>query len=546
MGREDFMVTTSQKKWILGALAAAFMSGGAQAQLTQNLTLHPKALALGNAVTADPPGIMAIHYNPAGLTKLDGRQLEVVLMNILLDIKATFTAPDGYEIFNIDGLETDPLTGDQRDPVANSTSHTHNVALYLPGFGILRTPPGPAVAPSAGISIKPPGSKLTFGNAFFLPMAAGFYRDEEDPGRYMPQATALQRTTYLSPTVGYEINDKWAVGAGIHISHMGLAVDQYMRAPNLLLGVAETLQTAFNCESGDEPLQPWLALCGGNVGPWDDIGVLSLNMQETVSPTYALGVLWEPTDWFTWGASYTSEADMNMKGTFQIQYTEDWSGFWQRLNNSVLGAISSAILSLPSGAPKEAGNVSMDLVYPQHFQTGVSVDVHPKLTVNVDVGWTDFKQWDAFDLRFDRNLEFLGAARILSTNATQSTLSLPMGFTDQWNWGFGLEFHATDRLDLRAGVEIRDSVIPDDQRQILAPFGGANLYSIGMGYRWDRDTEIDLNLSYLHSIETIPANGSCNLNCDNITNIIYNPYAGLDVKTSLRAILAGLSFRTKF
>ncbi len=540
------MVTTSLKKRMLGALLVASLSSGAQAQLAQNLTLHPKALALGNAVTADPPGIMAIHYNPAGLTKLDGRQLEVNLMNVYLDIDADFSAPEGYDIFGIDGLETDPMTGKQRDPVANSSSHTNNIALYLPGYGILRAPPGPAVAPSAGISINPPGSKLTFGNMFYLPMAAGYYRKKSDPGRYMPQAQAIQRTTYLSPTVGYKINDKWSVGAGIHISHMGLAADQYMRAPNLLLGVAETLQTAFNCETGNEPLQPWLALCGGNIGPWDDIGVLSLNMQETVSPTYALGVIWEPTEWFSWGASYTSEADMNMKGTFEIQYTEDWSGFWQRLNGSVLGAISSAILSLPSGAPREAGNVSMDLTYPQHFQTGVSLDVHPKLTLNADIGWTDFKQWDALNLRFDRNLEFLGAARILSPNATKNTLSLPLGFTDQWNWAFGMEFHASNRLDLRAGVEIRDSVIPDDQRQILAPFGDANLYSVGLGYRWDKDTEIDLNLSYLQSIETIPANGSCNLNCDNITNIIYNPYAGLDVKTSLRAVLAGLSFRTKF
>ena len=189
------MVITSLKKRMLGVLLATFVAGSAEAQLTQNLTLHPKALALGNAVTADPPGIMSIHYNPAGLTKLEGRQLEVVLMNIYLDIDADFSAPDGYEIFGIDGLETDPLTGKQRDPVANSSSHTNNVALYLPGFGILRAPPGPAVAPSAGVSINPPGSKLTFGNAFFLPMAAGFYRDKNDPGRYMPQATALQRTT---------------------------------------------------------------------------------------------------------------------------------------------------------------------------------------------------------------------------------------------------------------------------------------------------------------------------------------------------------------
>jgi long-subunit fatty acid transport protein len=163
------------------------------------------------------------------------------------------------------------------------------------------------------------------------------------------------------------------------------------------------------------------------------------------------------------------------------------------------------------------------------------------------VGWTDYSEWDAFTFVFDRNLEFLNAARILSPdNATSNSLSLPLGFKDQWNWAFGAEFHASSRLDLRAGVEIRDSVIPDDQRQVMAPFGGANLYSLGMGYRWDRDTEIDLSLSYLQSVESIPADTSCNLNCTGISNIIYNPYAGLDLKTSLRVVMAGLSFRTKF
>ncbi|WP_372964594.1 OmpP1/FadL family transporter [Marinobacter sp.] len=537
----------SYKRHILATMIAAGISCGAQAQLTQNLTLHPKALALGNAVTADPPGIMAIHYNPAGLTKLDGRQLEVNVLSIYMDIDADFIADEEYEIFGIKGLETDPLTGKQRDPVANTHSHTNNVALYLPGYGVLPLPPGPAVAPSAGISIKPPGSKLTYANAFYMPMAAGYARDDSDPGRYQPQNNAIQRTTYLSPTIGYEINDEWSVGAGIHLSHFGLAAEQYMRAPNMLLGVAEVLQDAFNCESGDEPLQPWLALCGGNIGPFDDIGAMSLNVQETVSPTYALGVMWEPTDWFRWGASYTSEADMNLKGKFEIQYTDDWAGFWQGLNGSVLGAITSAILSLPSGAPREAGNVSMNLVYPQHFQTGISVDVHPMLTLNTDIGWTDFAQWDALEFTFDRDLEFLNAARILSPdNATPNSLKLPMGFKSVWNWAFGAEFHVSSRLDLRAGVEIRDSVIPDDQRSIMAPFGGANLYSVGMGYRWDKNTEIDMNLSYLQSIETIPADSSCNVNCDNITNIIYNPYAGLEIKTSTRVVMAGLSFRTKF
>ncbi|PAV26768.1 long-subunit fatty acid transport protein [Tamilnaduibacter salinus] len=532
---------------LLGALVAGALSCNAQAQLTQNLAIHPKALALGNAVTADPPGVMAVHYNPAGLSKLDGRQLEVNLLALYLDLDADFIAPPGYEIFGIDGLEEDPVRGGQRDPVANTHSHTSTIALYVPGFGIQKLPNGPAMAPSAGISIKPPGSKLTFGNAFYLPQAGGWYRDSDDPGRFQPKATALQRTTYLSPTVAYEVNDEWAVGAGIHLSHQGIAADQNMRAPNMLLGVAEVLQDAFNCQDGEEPLAPWLQLCGGNVGPWDEIGAFNVDVQETISPTYNLGVLWEPTPWFRWGANYTSEADMNLKGQFAIQYTEDWSGFWQSVNSSILGAIGSAILSLPSGAPRESGNVSMDLTYPQHFQTGVSVKAFPWLTLNADLSWTDWAEWESFTFQFDRELEFLNAARILSPdNATPTSLRLPLNFEDEWTWGFGAELHVSSRLDLRAGVELRDSVIPDDQRQLLAPFGDTHMYGIGMGYQWDKDTHIDLSLSYLRTIETIPADTSCNINCDNITNIIYNPYAGLDVKTDLSVVSAGLSFRTRF
>ena len=47
---------------------------GCYAVLAENLTIgNAKALALGHAVTADPPGIDAIHFNPAGLAKIKGR-----------------------------------------------------------------------------------------------------------------------------------------------------------------------------------------------------------------------------------------------------------------------------------------------------------------------------------------------------------------------------------------------------------------------------------------------------------------------------------------
>lgn len=532
---------------LLQAIAFCGLTTPVMAQMTTNLVGPSKAMALGNAVTADTPGVYAIQYNPAGLTKLDGRQFQFNVTQAYMDIDADFIAPPGYEIFGIDGLEIDPDTGQQKDWVANNHSHTNTLALYIPGYGIQKLPRGPGVAPSMGFSIKSPGSKFTFGNAFYIPMIAGFYRDEGDPGKYMPKATALQRITYLSPTVGYEINDEWSVGFGVQFSHQAVAADQWMRAPNMLLGVAEILQDAFNCKSGNEPLAPFINLCGGNVGPWDDIGAMSLDLQETLSPTYSLGVMWEPNDWFSWGAAYYSDSDMKLKGTFELNYTEDWSGFWQSFNSSIIGAISAAILSMPSGAPREAGNVSMNLTYPQHFKTGISLKVHPKLTMNMDVGYYDWSTFDALNLKFDRNLEFLGAARILSPdNATANTLKLPLNWTDEWNIGIGFEHHVSSRLDLRFGAEIRDSITPDDQRSLIGVFGDAILWGAGFGYQWDKDTVLDMNISYLQSVEYIPANGSCNLNCDNLTNIVYNPYAGLDVKTSVRFAALGLSFRTKF
>ena len=75
------------------ALLTGLLAGSAQAQLAQNLFIDTKAMSLGNAVTADPVGIMDIHFNPGGLTKLDGRQMQFSLMNIMLSAEAEFSLP---------------------------------------------------------------------------------------------------------------------------------------------------------------------------------------------------------------------------------------------------------------------------------------------------------------------------------------------------------------------------------------------------------------------------------------------------------------------
>jgi long-subunit fatty acid transport protein len=79
------------------------------------------------------------------------------------------------------------------DPVANSNSRTLTPTMYLPGLGGMTDVPM-LVAPLAGLSINPPGSKFTFATNVYTPQALGYSRIR----------TAIRRAT---TGVGYRCSD---------------------------------------------------------------------------------------------------------------------------------------------------------------------------------------------------------------------------------------------------------------------------------------------------------------------------------------------------
>ena len=529
-----------------------FLSCLSNAQLGQSMLIDPKALSLGNAVTADPPGIASIHYNPAGLTRLDGRQISVSLLNVILKSKATFDLPEDYDgegqLLN---FAEDPVAGKESEAIAGA---------YIPGYGIFPLHLPVLALPSGGFSIKPPGSKFTFGNAVYMPMVAGFVKEgDENPGRYQAKQLAMQRLTYLSPSFGYKVSDELSLGAGFLVSHQGFGIQQDARGVNILLAATEMLQEAFGCEEGgggDDPLVPFISLCGGLVGPYKDIGTLTMNLENSLSLSYNLGLLWEPNDWFAWGMSYQSEAKDKLSGEFEMDYSRDFSGFFSGFRSSLFGAIIGAMFQLPSGVSKETGHVTTEFTYPQHFQTGFKFRFFDKLQVNIDAGWTDYDEWESFYFQFDRQLDFLNAAKILApTEVTATTLKQFLNYKSVWSFGVGLEYQMSTRLKARIGYEPRATSIPKDRRNVMAPLGFAPMFGVGFGYRWDMDTEVDVSLSFLKSEEAIYADpqdsseyptSSGSLNRDCLTCLVSNPYPGLDVKTKLTVAAAGITFRTKF
>jgi long-subunit fatty acid transport protein len=542
----------------LALLTLGLVASSTQAQLATNLFLDTKAMSMGNAVTADPVGIMSIHFNPAGLTKLDGRQIQFSLQNIYLKVEYDFEVPDHY-----DG--EGQLMDVNDDPVAGQSGEA-SAATYIPGVGIQPMDALPILQlPSAGMSIKPEGSRFTFANAVYVPMAAGFAKADDDPGRYQAKKVAMQRFTYLSPSFGYQVNDEFSVGASFLFSHHALALEQDLRAPSILIAVADQLQDAFGCfnedgtPTGNDPLVPLVALCGGKIGPYEDVGTLKIDTQESLSPSFNVGFLWEPKEWFAWGATYQSGATAHLKGSYELEYTDDFAGFFQKLQSTIFGAIGGAIFQLPSGIKKETGLVSTEQTFPQRFQTGIKLKFLEDFQFNFDLGWTDFDKWDNLELQFDRPVSFLSSAKILAPGlVTDTSLTQPLGFKSVWSKAFGFGYDLNSRVQLRLGYEPRETSIPKDARSVQAPLGFMEMYSVGMGYIWDKETVVDFSMSFMESQETIYAdpqeendvgpysNSSNALNRNCLTCTVTNPYPSLDVRTKMTIGAVGITYRTKF
>lgn len=536
---------TPQRLPLAGCLLAVATT--TQAALVENLTLgNPKALSLGHAVTADPPGIDAVHFNPAGLTRLEGRQREFKLIagsfNMAVDFGEHDPAVDEYfaDLYDADAVPP----GMFDDQVVNTHSETAGAALILPGTGVIRMPA--IIAPLGGISYRPPGSRVTFATNVYSPTAAGYYREDDDPGRFQGKDITFTRLTYFSPSVAMQFNDELSLGASLGFSYQGVGVTLDLRVPNIGLVIAEALSKAICSQD-----VPAIDFCGGHVGPYTEVSTLELEAEKMLSTTMNVGALWTPLPWLSFGMVLQSEANDTLKGKYRIEYADDWVGLWQQLradnNSAALMSFTNGMgYPLPYGDKIEEGDVTLKLPTPLHFSVGTSVNITPKLKVNLDYKRSNWAVWKDLEIGFDQDIDFLQLARIVQPEeAEMRVLRMPMRFENVWNWGIGMEYQHSDALALRLGYEPRPSSIPEEHT-ILLPVGDGKLYGTGFSYKPDTETTWDVALAYFRSERFSPAGISDTSNSLNQANFIYNPYMGTDMDSTVTAIIMALSYQEQF
>ena len=88
--------------------------------------------------------------------------------------------------------------------------------------------------------------------------------------------------------------------------------------------------------------------------------------------------------------------------------------------------------------------------------------------------------------------------------------------------------------------------MPQSAFDLIAPLPTMTVRSIGLGYESPSGLKIDAAYSYAKGRFNVPADTSCNMNCSNFFNVIYNPYAGLDVSGSMTVRYGGMSITKPF
>lgn len=518
-----------------------------RAGLIEQLAVSTMASSMGNAVTAYPAGALTIHYNPAGLSAIDGTRFDNGLV---------FTASRRQVEFH---QATDPLTqkpwapfggwfNNGKDPIDGTTGKLQSGYMVIPivDYEI------PYLAGAAmGISHKVPGydNRLTIGFGQYAPFAAGLKHHDEDPISFLGEKAFFLRMILAAPAVAYKLTDNLSVGASVGLGVTLFSFESNMRAPNTMVALTGALGEAT--ENLEIPVlseltlpPPWF---NGGMNPYHRAGSLELMVEDYFTTSYNLGMLWEPVPWFAFGACYQSGSETTMEGDYELTYGSEFRRTVDYLGRSPLTVIIAGMFDLPtSSVPSQKGTATVSMEWPARLQLGVKLKPIKQVTFTCDANWTQWSAWPTLEIDFDQRMQFFRFVKLLGYTYGDKKMKIVMDYKDTWHLSYGLEIRPVKKLAFRFGYEPRPTSVRDDKFGPM-PLNDMDIFSAGINLvvedkpkpkpdglhgllkQLQHPTEIDLCYAQVRiKDKTVPNNTSTNLNSTTFTDIVYNPYAGLD------------------
>lgn len=165
----------------------------------------------------------------------------------------------------------------------------------------------------AGVSINAPGSDLTFATNLYSPMMLGFYRDKNDPGRFIGERFGISVITYFSPSLAWKVSECLSIGGTLTVDYVGF-MDLPFRTAHAGIPILYALQEA-SCNGVSNGIEclPREERIRFN----DQLGYLSFEVKDALTLGYNVGLLYNVTSVLRLGAVYQLPVKMDMRGDFR-------------------------------------------------------------------------------------------------------------------------------------------------------------------------------------------------------------------------------------
>lgn len=331
------------------------------------------ASARGEAFVATADNPSAVHYNPAGITQLEGLQVRSGVY--ALHFEPTFTPPAGGTTYEIE----------QQNAIAPQLYSTYQI----------------------------PNSPLTVGFGVYAPHGASVTWPQNTGFRAV---ATMGELTYLrfNPVLAWKIRPGLSIASGVMVDYAELGSAQGLR----------TSETPFPNSfrfNGDD-----------------------------VSLGYNVGLLWDITDQFSFGATYRSAVKQNFEGhtNFELQ---------------------------PTIQPTEI-SANAELEFPYTMVAGLSY--RPTKQWNIEIN-ADYSNWSTMD-----NFTIYQSRR--PPSPVQQNIPVNLGFEDSWIYKLGVTHYLDAGWYANAGYLFNESSVPDDFYSPTVADLDRHFLTVGIGREWSR------------------------------------------------------------
>ena len=357
------------------------------------------------------------------------------------------------------------------------------------------------VGANLGLSSKKKDSKWTFAYTNYAPYGGGMaHRVAEDPMRYGCKSLYLQHLIYAAPTAAYELSDTLSVGLSIGFGQTALGMELDQRTPNELVALTRVVGDATKdleipVVSEETLPPPWL---GGGLGPYEYNTRLQMDLRDDFSPSFNVGLLWQPRSWFSFGLCYQSETSSELTGDYKFEYSNQFQTQVNWNSSSPMTLQNAGMLDLPiQGVPFQEGTVTATQLFPQRVQTGIMIKPMDKLKILFDLHWADWSVVKEDRFIFDQTIQLFQIAKLLGYTGGNQALYVKREMEDTWHWSVGLEYELSEKLCLRAGYERRPTSAQRHLWDALYFVPDMEFIGAGVGLKLPKNVSIDFAAGYL-------------------------------------------------